>query len=185
MATPERRQFISRPPDTVPKELIDIYENILNEIATRYEPTSNYLKSDKTSSGVYLNSIDKSHHISFHTTVEKKGTNEILTRRIHVRYANNYIIHLKLIVNNGSIQLVPKEESESDFETYIKPSFISEEIDNLNKFFSNINPKGRFNIDKSQKPPTFKLDDPKHFPGLNKYLEYKLKYFILKSLFEK
>lgn len=181
MATPERRQFISRPPDTVPKELIDIYENILNEIATRYEPTSYYLKSEKIS-GVYLNSRDKSHHISFHTTVEKKGTNEILTRRIHVRYKNNYIIHLQLIVNYGTIQLVPKEESESDFETYIKQSFISEEIDNLNKFFSNINPKGRFNIDKSQKPPRFNLNQD--FPplGKNKYLEYKLKYLILKNI---
>ena len=183
MATPERHQVRLIPPDTVPKELIDHYQNLLNKIFYEYIPTRYYIKSS-SSSGVYLNSKDGGHHISFHTTV-KIDKNKILPRRIHVRYENGYIIHLKLIIGAGNIiQLVPKEESVRDFETYIKPSYIFSELENINRFLSSINLKGRL-IDKSQKPPPLDFGDLEQFPKLNKYLEYKLKYFILKSLFEK
>lgn len=157
-----------------------------------YELTDNYKKSYKQS-GVYIDREDGSHYFSFHTIIKrinKYGEEIIIPRKIHLKIYREIdgeiIIELRLeSSDDGKILLVPKDSSRSDFDTFVKAgSVILQEINNINDFLQDF--KGKF-IDTSQKPPPLNFGDTKQFPelGSNKYLEYKLKYFLLKSLFEK
>lgn len=177
---------------TVPPKLISSYDDIIKNLGENYNPIPGSLKKLKKS-GVYIDREDGSHYFSFHTIKKriKNGEDIVIPRKIHLKIYREIdgeiieiIIELRLeSSDDGKILLVPKDSSRNDFDTFVKAgSVILQEINNINDFLQDF--KGRF-IDKSKPVPSFNLNDPEQFPGLNKYLEYKLKYFLLKSLFEK
>ena len=174
--------------NTVPRELQENFNSIIEKLIENYRPTRNYYKDRSSDSGVYIKSInsDKNDYFSFHPTIEKYS--KIMHNRIHLKILNkdskDTIIDLKI---NEDDLLVPKESSKYIFSN-ITDTDILNEYYNLQKFIKDeISNTGIRTIDPEPQPPPFNLDSG-IFPSLskpnnkfkNKYLQYKLKYLILK-----
>jgi hypothetical protein len=187
LKTPTKSPPPQNPTYTIPSELIEMYPSILNNLKNTYTQTKNYTK-EKSDSGMYLKSIDKTHHISFHPTI-KNIKKQTIPHRIHIKYNDGYLIHLKLELNNSEISLVSREESKTDYQKFVQGTYIGDEITNINTFLKQITliPPSRkaSYVDKSKSPPAFTLENYPSLSGKNKYLEYKLKYLILKKFINK
>ena len=120
------------------------------------------------------------HFIIQQTTSINTGVSVVIPRRIHltinIPYPKTHVIHFILKHQDGNLVLEPREESKDIYEIAARYPDIVAEINNIHEFlkqFSSI--------------PLPDLGNPLHFPSLgsNKYLEYKLKYLILKNFINK
>jgi len=118
------------------------------------------------------------HFIIQQTTSINTGVSVVIPRRIHltinIPYPKTHVIHFILKHQDGNLVLEPREESKKIYEIAARYPDIVAEINNIHEFlkqFSSI--------------PLPNLGDPIEFPSLNKYLEYKLKYLILKNFINK
>lgn len=175
---------------TVPPKLIARYNDMITSLGENYKPTNNYQKSYKQS-GVYIEDKKNPHikYISFHPN----NKDDPIPYKIHLRNppcsdkCRKRMLDLKLHQENDDVTIILKEPnpkfSECKHDGCLDDE-IKAEIKNLNTFFTNYIKEN--NIVLRDTTPV-KFDLKKDFPalGLNKYLEYKLKYFLLKSLFEK
>jgi len=219
METPDRRptQII---PDTVPPKLvikdgdtIIDYNDLINKIATEYNPTDNYEKKPPKLSGIYFESTKRRKkirgrkmvdHISFHYTKEGEDQ-EIVRGRIHYIFyyleefedeergkiikIKNKKIEFKITFDEGVFKIIPHDNSLELYQKEIvenkKCTDVIEEINLIENFVNEyLKDKEIFPEGLDTKQPNKYGDEPPptlDFMMLNKYLEYKLKYLILKS----